>query len=164
MLSQKGFTADEVNQLCGMMSGSQGQQGMDEDKDDDKDEKDEDKKEIKGEDEKEDMKDDDNKAMDAVAKNIEEKIRTQFLALDQAKSDVRNIVGDVLNVTNADEVYRLALDHLAIDHKNIKELSALKALCKVANERNKTTESYASIAQDIGEVIEEFPNVARIKV
>lgn len=68
-------------------------------------------------------------AMDALGKTL----RAQFMALDSAKSDVRELVGEVRGVDNAADVYRLALDHLKVDHKDIKDEAALRALFNVAN-------------------------------
>lgn len=68
-------------------------------------------------------------AMDSLAKSL----RAQFMALDSAKSDVRELLGEVRGVDNAGDVYRLALDHLKVDHKDIRDEAALRALFNVAN-------------------------------
>ena len=52
-------------------------------------------------------------------------------ALDAAKADVAPIVGTVHGMDSADAVYRFALDAASIDHKDIKEPAALRALVKM---------------------------------
>lgn len=49
-------------------------------------------------------------AMDAM--------RLEFRELEKAKQAVRGTVGDVIGMDSAEQVYRFALDHLKIDHKN----------------------------------------------
>jgi hypothetical protein len=140
---------------------------MDEEKDDedDKDKKaedekdDEDDKKDKAEDEKEDMQ----KAMDSLEKKLRGELQAQFRALDEAKRNVREIVGDSLNADSAEEVYRFALDHLSIDHKDIKETAALKMLVKIANDK-RFTAMPATKAADIAPMISKFPNVAKIRL
>lgn len=65
--------------------------------------------------------------------SLEKRMRERFMALDSAKSDVRELIGEVRGVDNAADVYRLALDHLTVDHKGITDEAALRALFNVAN-------------------------------
>lgn len=51
-----------------------------------------------------------NTAMDSM--------RAEFRDLEKAKQAVRGTVGDVIGMDSAEQVYRFALDHLKIDHKN----------------------------------------------
>lgn len=46
-----------------------------------------------------------------------DEMRAGFRALEAAKSAVRKIVGDVIGMDSAEQVYRFALDHLKVDHK-----------------------------------------------
>lgn len=57
---------------------------------------------------------------------VEEKVtaamdsmRVEFRQLEQAKVDVRAVVGDVIGMDSAEEVYRFALDKMGIDHKDM---------------------------------------------
>lgn len=45
-------------------------------------------------------------------------MRAEFRDLEKAKQAVRGTVGDVIGMDSAEQVYRFALDHLKIDHKN----------------------------------------------
>lgn len=50
-------------------------------------------------------------AMDAM--------RAEFRDLEKAKQAVRGTVGDVLGMDSAEQVYRFALDHMKVDHKDM---------------------------------------------
>ena len=50
-------------------------------------------------------------AMDAM--------RAEFRDLEKAKQAVRGTVGDVLGMDSAEQVYRFALDHMNVDHKDM---------------------------------------------
>lgn len=73
-------------------------------------------------------KDDVTAAMDSMRSDLTK----QFRELEVAKSDVRSVVGDVIGMDSAAGVYRFALDHLKVDHKDMPE-AGLKRLFAVAN-------------------------------
>lgn len=73
-------------------------------------------------------KDDVKTAMDSMRSDLTK----QFRDLEVAKSDVRSVVGDVIGMDSAASVYRFALDHLKVDHKDMPE-AGLKRLFSVAN-------------------------------
>lgn len=52
-----------------------------------------------------------NTAMDSM--------RAEFRDLEKAKQAVRGTVGDVLGMDSAEQVYRFALDHMKVDHKDM---------------------------------------------
>lgn len=150
MLREKGMTEDEINSVCSMLR----PKGMDE-KDDEDAEKDDDKKEDKA-----DMK----QAMDSLRRELTRELTSKFKHLEQAKQDVKEIVGDVMGVESAEEVYRFALDQMAIDHSDIKEVAALKKLCKLANDKKSYADkSYTQSAGSEVDILKQFPNLARIK-
>jgi len=91
------------------------------------------------------------KAMDSLRKGLVE-------SFDAIKA-VASVVGEVKTGTPAHEVYGLALDELKVDHAGIKDVTALKALFRVAS--GKKQEKPAPVAQDSAELIKRFPNVAR---
>jgi hypothetical protein len=72
-----------------------------------------------------------------VDKKVEtamDEMRQGFKALEAAKSAVRTTVGDVIGMDSAEQVYRFALDHLKVDHKDMPPVGLAK-LFAVASER-----------------------------
>lgn len=61
-------------------------------------------------------------------------MRAEFKALETAKSAVRSTVGDVISMDSAEQVYRFALDHLKVDHKDM-PAAGLARLFAVASDR-----------------------------
>jgi hypothetical protein len=88
-------------------------------------------------------KDDVDTAMDSMRKDLTK----QFRDLEVAKSAVRSTVGDVIGMDSAAGVYRFALDHLKVDHKDMPD-AGLGSLYKVASERNATPAVVNTIAAD----------------
>ena len=82
-------------------------------------------------------------------------LRGQLRAAEEAKRDVRPVVGEVFGMDSASDVYAFALDHLKIDHTDIKDVAALRALFKLAS-----TKSPAVIAQDAAPL---FPATKRFR-
>lgn len=98
--------------------------------------------------------------MDEKIKMAKDSMRKEFKDLEQAKADVRHVVGDVLGMDSAKDVYSFALNHLQIAHDGIDSLPALKALVKLAGERQQAP---LSIAQDSAGLAEKFPNALRFR-
>lgn len=119
--------------------------GDDEDKDDDKpaedEDDDEDKDDVKG-------------AMDSKI-NL---LREEFKQAAEAREDVRAVVGPVFGMDSAQEIYAFALDHLKVDHAGIKDVTALKAMLKLASKKPEPTR----LAQDSAPPTD-HPNVKRIR-
>lgn len=86
----------------------------------------------------------DKPAMDAVLKQQEARMMTRFKNLEQAKSDVRGVVGDVLGMDSAESVYKFALSQIGVKHDGVSELSGLKAVFKASQG--------SSMAQDSAKV------------
>jgi len=94
-------------------------------------------------------------AMDAMSV----KLKTEMREANEARADVRGVVGDVVNLDSAAQIYGFALDHMTIDRTGVESVPALKALFKVAN----STKSTASpiIAQDGAGLAARFPLATR---
>jgi hypothetical protein len=114
----------------------------------------------------------DKKAKDKKAKDEEpvtkaamdsalEAQRAQFRDADQAKRDVRPIVGDVVAMDSADEIYKFALKHMAVDHAGVEGTAALKAIFNIAKDRQAAAAPV--IAMDSAATIKRFPNIARVR-
>jgi hypothetical protein len=93
-------------------------------------------------------------AMDSLRKELRE--------AEEARRDVRAIVGDVLGMDSAAEVYGFTLDHMKVDRKDVEGAPALRALFKVAASA-KSSAPAPRIAQDAGGLVEKFPGAARFR-
>jgi hypothetical protein len=95
-------------------------------------------------------------AMDAYGKEL----RTQLRDAEQARQDVRPVVGNVsVAMDSAADVYGFALDHMKVDRKDVEGTAALRALFKVAS--NKPATPVVTIAQDSATMAAMFPNAGR---
>jgi hypothetical protein len=92
-------------------------------------------------------------AMDGLRKELRE--------AEEARRDVRAIVGDVMGMDSAVEVYGFALDHMKVDRKDVEGAPALRALFKVAASKSATPAP--RIAQDAGGLDKQFPGAARFR-
>ena len=99
-------------------------------------------------------------AMDSAIRVAIAKERTAMKAANKARQDVRGVVGDVLALDSAAEIYGFALDNMGVAHKGVKDAVALKAIFDAAN----TAQSGKPvvIAQD-GETAKQFPNLNRFQ-
>lgn len=96
-------------------------------------------------------------AMDAYGT----KLRAEMRETAEAARDVREVVGDVLGMDSAADVYAFALDHMKIDHKDVEGTAALRALFRVASAQKAT--KAPGVAQDSGaNALTLFPGLARI--
>jgi len=107
--------------------------------------------EDKDEDDKMD-KEDVQKAMDGL--------RAELLEAEQARREVRPVVGDVLGMDKAGDIYKFALDHLKIDHKDVMDAKALRALFKVASTTKPAEPKFAHDGSN--SVVTRFPGLKRI--
>lgn len=94
-------------------------------------------------------------AMDSLSKEL----KAQFKALEAAKSEVRKVVGDVIGMDSAPDVYRFALDHLKVDHKDMPD-AGLSRLFAVASDK-KAEAPRVSIATDSKTVEDAIPGINR---
>ena len=92
-------------------------------------------------------KEDVDTAMDSMSKSLTLSLTKQFKDLEVAKSAVRGTVGDVIGMDSAAGVYRFALDHLKVDHKDMPD-AGLGSLYKVASERTNAPAFVNTIAAD----------------
>ena len=104
-----------------------------------------------------DSKEENEKAMDAKL----EALRAEFREADQAKRDVRPVVGDVVAMDSAEQIYAFALDEMKIDHKGVTGAAALRALFNLAKDR--VTGTVPAVAMDAASTVKRFPNMGRIR-
>jgi hypothetical protein len=116
-----------------------------------KDEKDKVAKDAEEKDEK------DKKAMDAAIVTIKRDMREA----NEARTAVRTIVGDVLAMDSAEEIYCFALDQMKVDHKDVKGTPAIKALFTVAS--SKSTSPAPKVAMDSKSLAAQFPQAMRFR-
>ena len=90
-------------------------------------------------------------AMDGLRKELRE--------AEEARRDVRPIVGDVMGMDSAADVYGFALDHMNVDRAGVEGAAALRALFKVAAAGK--TASPVHVAQDSAGLAAKFPGAAR---
>ena len=94
----------------------------------------------------------DKKAKDCSAKDSEEEekkkaedrmkhamdeFRAELREADEARRAVRPVVGDVLAQDSAEGIYTFALDQMKVDHKDVKGVTALRALFNLAQDARK---------------------------
>jgi len=99
-------------------------------------------------------------AMDAAINAGIAKERANMKAANEARRDVRGVVGDVLALDSAAEIYGFALDEMGVAHKGVKDPVALKAIFDAAN--SVQTGKPVVIAQDI-ETVKQFPDLNRFQ-
>ena len=90
-------------------------------------------------------------AMDGLRKELRE--------AEEARRDVRPIVGDVMGMDSAADVYGFALDHMKVDRAGVEGAAALRALFKVAAAGKTVTPVH--VAQDSAGLAAKFPGAAR---
>ena len=87
-------------------------------------------------------------------------VKKDLMAAAEACRDVRPVVGDVIGMDSAADVYGFALDHLKVEREGVNSVAALRALFKVASSKS---EMLPVIAQDAGGLDTMFPAAARIQ-
>lgn len=109
-------------------------------------------------------KDDDDKKVDKEEmKAAMDSMRADFKAAQTAIVDVRSVVGDVIGMDSAEDIYMFALDHLKVDHEGVEGVKSLKALFKVASKAPVEVKPI-NIASDSASMATMFPQAMRIKV
>lgn len=98
--------------------------------------------------------------VDTAMDGLRGTLLTQFRDLDNAKQAVRSVVGNVIGMDSAEQVYRFALDHLNIDHKDM-PAAGLGKLFAVASERKHNTNN-PRIAQDSTSIEKRIPGLSRL--
>lgn len=89
-------------------------------------------------------------------------MRKEFREANEARAEVRAIVGDVIGMDSAADVYGFALDHMKVDRTGVEGAPALRALFKVAASA-KSSAPAPRIAHDAGGLVEKFPGAARFR-
>lgn len=82
-------------------------------------------------------------------------------ALDQAKLDVAPIVGTVHGLKTAEAVYRFALDSAKVDHKEVKEAAALRAMVALVPKSGDASTQIVMDSAARSSVIDIIPGLAR---
>lgn len=108
----------------------------------------------------EDPKEDDDKVSKEDVKTAMDAMRQEFRDATEARAAVRAVVGDVIAMDSAAEIYGFALDHLKVDHNGVTGLPALKALLKVATGK---AQAAPIVAHDSAGAVSKFPGIARFK-
>ncbi|APU01279.1 hypothetical protein [Aeromonas phage 51] len=92
---------------------------------------------------------------------VEEKVtaamdsmRVEFRQLEQAKVDVRAVVGDVIGMDSAEEVYRFALGKMGHDHKDM-PTAGLRTMFNAVKDV-KTSRPAPRIAEDSAATVQQF--------
>jgi hypothetical protein len=98
-------------------------------------------------------------AMDSLSKKLTSELTKKFQDLEVAKSAVRGTVGDVIGMDSAAGVYRFALDHLKVDHKETPD-TGLGNLFKVASALGDKPAPVNTIAADAAIALA-IPGLAR---
>lgn len=80
---------------------------------------------------------------------------------DEARRTVRDVVGDVVAMDSASEIYAFALDHMKVAHAGITDPTALKALFTLANGTKASVKSEPRLATDAAAMVEQFPAASR---
>lgn len=96
-----------------------------------------------------------NAALAANAKVMQAK----FAALRQAESDVRTVIGEVVAQDSAEDVYKLALDHMKVDLTGV-DKSAYRGLFNALKSAN--TGKKAVIAKDSADKVDTLGNVQKL--
>ena len=94
-------------------------------------------------------------AMDAYGT----KLRKELGEAEEARRDVRPIVGDVMGMDSAAAVYGFAIDHMKVDRAGVEGAPALRALFKVAAAHKAPAPVH--VAQDSAGLAAKFPGAAR---
>ena len=92
---------------------------------------------------------------------VEEKVtaamdsmRVEFRQLEQAKVDVRAVVGDVIGMDSAEEVYRFALGKMGHDHKDM-PAAGLRTMFNAVKDV-KSSRPAPRIAEDSAATVQQF--------
>jgi hypothetical protein len=112
------------------------------------------------EEEEDKKKAEDKKAMDEAVKLATDALRADLRAAEEAKRDVRSVVGDVIAQDSAADIYGFALDQMKVDRTGVEGVPALRALFKLAKDRQ--TDEPAPIAMDSASA-QKFPGLKRFR-
>ena len=123
-------------------------------------EEDEDKEDKKAAKDKKSAKD--KAAMDAAIDLKVDAFKVQLREADEARREVRPIVGEVIAQDSAEQIYGFALDHMKVERKGVTGVPALKALFTLAKSHQATPAPV--IAADAATLTQRFPGFNRVRV
>jgi hypothetical protein len=108
----------------------------------------------------------DKAAMDAqITEQVDSKvaaIRTELREADEARREVRPVVGEVIAQDSASEIYGFALDEMKVERKGVTGVPALKALFTLAKSHQAAPAPV--IAADAAILTAKFPGFDRVRV
>lgn len=90
----------------------------------------------------------DKKAMDAAIAANTVQLRAETRDANQAREDVREVVGNVLAMDTAPEIYGFALDHLKVDREGVEGTKALRALFNASKPKAQIDTGALHVAMD----------------
>ena len=98
--------------------------------------------------------------VDAKVTAAMDSMRQEFRALEKAKADVSPVVGDVLGMDSAGDVYKFALKHMGVDYSGMPD-AGLAKLFSVASV--KKAEPQRTVAMDSASVKKAIPGLERFR-
>ena len=111
-------------------------------------------------------KDDDKKAMDAAiaktAADTEARVVARMHGVAEAQRLVRPVVGDVFGQDTAEGVFKIALDHMGVDTKDV-PASGMKPLFQAVAKQKETSPAIGMDSASRKSFAEQFPNAARVR-
>lgn len=93
--------------------------------------------------------------VNATVEAAMDSMRACFKQLEQAKADVRSVVGNVIGMDSAEQVYRFALDHMGVAHKEM-PAQGLNAVFSALKDRRAPVSRDPKIAADSAATVDKF--------
>lgn len=106
----------------------------------------------KAEDEAPAMKPED---VSATVEAAMDSMKVAFRQLEQAKVDVRAVVGDVIGMDSAEDVYRFALDQMGIANEDM-PAAGLRTMFNAVKDRRSAPKNTPEMAQDAAATVDQF--------
>lgn len=103
----------------------------------------------------------DKPAMDAALKAQEAKLIKRFQDLEQAKADVKSVVGDLMGMDSAESVYKFALKQQGVKHDGVSDLAGLRAVFRAAKGQGLAQDSKTNVKGVRADMSARFPNLNR---
>jgi hypothetical protein len=93
--------------------------------------------------------------VNATVEAAMDSMRAGFKQLEQAKVDVRPVVGDVIGMDSAEQVYRFALDQMSVDHKDM-PAPGLRTMFNALKDRRTPVKRDPQIAADSAATVDRY--------
>lgn len=97
---------------------------------------------------------------DEKVKHAMDSLRTEMREAREAALAVRPVVGDVVAMDSASEIYGFALDQMKVEHKGVEGVPALRALFNLANSAKPAV---TVVAMDSAAITAKFPGANRFR-